>query len=102
MRQAPPTVSEDKRGLPAPGLAVRLLAALTAASVERMLVFRQGAFQGVTPREAYLVKCGADTTTQVDVDRGIVNVLVGFAPLRPGELVILQLQLAAGPVQAGL
>ncbi|SHN53085.1 hypothetical protein SAMN05660350_00458 [Geodermatophilus obscurus] len=63
-------------------------------------LFRQGAFQGSTPREAYLVKCDADTTTQVDIDRGVVNILVGFAPLKPAEFVVIQLQQLAGQAQA--
>ncbi|MGH1403978.1 MAG: phage tail sheath family protein [Alphaproteobacteria bacterium] len=55
-------------------------------------LFRQGAFQGETPQEAYLVKCDSETTTQDDIDRGIVNVVVGFAPLKPAEFVILKIQ----------
>ncbi len=55
-------------------------------------LFRQGAFQGSSPREAYLVKCDKETTTQKDIDRGIVNILVGFAPLKPAEFVILRIQ----------
>ena len=43
-------------------------------------LFQQGAFQGATPREAYYVKCDAETTTQNDIDAGIVNIEVGFAP----------------------
>ena len=62
-------------------------------------LFAQGAFQGSTARDAYLVKCGADTTTQNDIDRGVVNLTVGFAPLKPAEFVIVQLQLLAGKVQ---
>jgi phage tail sheath protein FI len=62
-------------------------------------LFRQGAFQGATPREAYFVKCDASTTTQNDRDLGIVNVLVGFAPLKPAEFVVLSLQQIAGQVQ---
>ena len=62
-------------------------------------LFRQGAFQGMTPRDAYLVKCDKETTTQNDVDKGVVNVLVGFAPLKPAEFVILQLQQLAGQLQ---
>jgi phage tail sheath protein FI len=46
-------------------------------------LFRQGAFQGATPREAYFVKCDKETTTQTDIDNGIVNIVVGFAPLKP-------------------
>lgn len=63
-------------------------------------LFRQGAFQGGTPREAYLVKCDRETTTQADVDRGVVNVLVGFAPLKPAEFVVIQIQQLAGQSEA--
>ena len=63
-------------------------------------LFRQGAFQGRTPREAYLVKCDRETTTQNDINLGIVNILVGFAPLRPAEFVIIRLQQLAGQIQA--
>jgi phage tail sheath protein FI len=59
-------------------------------------LFRQGAFQGQTPREAYLVKCDKETTTQFDIDRGIVNIVVGFAPLKPAEFVIIRIQQLAG------
>jgi phage tail sheath protein FI len=55
-------------------------------------LFRQGAFQGATPSEAYLVKCDAETTTQADIDRGIVNIVVGFAPLKPAEFVIIKIR----------
>jgi hypothetical protein len=63
-------------------------------------LFRQGAFQGQTPRDAYLVKCDGETTTQNDINLGIVNILVGFAPLKPAEFVIIKLQQLAGQVQA--
>jgi phage tail sheath protein FI len=63
-------------------------------------LFRQGAFQGRTPRDAYLVKCDAETTTQNDINLGIVNILVGFAPLRPAEFVIIKLQQLAGQIQS--
>jgi phage tail sheath protein FI len=59
-------------------------------------LFRQGAFAGRTPSEAYFVKCDADTTTQADIDAGIVNVLIGFAPVKPAEFVIIQIQQMAG------
>jgi phage tail sheath protein FI len=62
-------------------------------------LFRQGAFQGTTPREAYLVKCDAETTTQGDIDRGIVNIVVGFKPLKPAEFVVLQIQQLAGQTE---
>ena len=60
------------------------------------VLFRQRAFQGATAREAYFVKCDKDTTTQNDIDRGIVNVLVGFKPLKPAEFVVLRMQQIAG------
>ncbi len=60
-------------------------------------LYLQGAFQGSTPVEAYFVKCDATTMTQSDIDRGVVNILVGFAPLRPAEFVILQIQQLSQP-----
>src|SRR3712207_8655075 len=48
-------------------------------------LFRQGAFQGASPRDAYFVKCDKETTTQDDINRGVVNIVVGFAPLRSEE-----------------
>jgi uncharacterized protein len=62
-------------------------------------LFRQGAFQGKTPREAYFVKCDKETTTQNDINRGVVNIVVGFAPLKPAEFVVIQIQQIAGQVQ---
>ena len=59
-------------------------------------LFRQGAFQGSTPSQAYLVKCDSEINTQSEIDKGIVNILVGFAPLKPAEFVILQIQQLAG------
>ncbi|MEL6764396.1 MAG: phage tail sheath C-terminal domain-containing protein [Cyanobacteria bacterium J06607_6] len=61
-------------------------------------LFRQGAFQGSSAREAYLVKCDSETTTQNDINLGIVNVIVGFAPLKPAEFVILKIQQLAGQI----
>lgn len=61
-------------------------------------LFRQGAFQGKTPKEAYFVKCDGETTTQADINLGIVNILVGFAPLKPAEFVVLKLQQIAGDI----
>ncbi|MEX2228429.1 MAG: phage tail sheath C-terminal domain-containing protein [Dehalococcoidia bacterium] len=55
-------------------------------------LFRQGAFEGATPKDAYFVKCDGETTTASDRDRGIVNVWVGFAPLKPAEFVVIHLQ----------
>jgi phage tail sheath protein FI len=63
-------------------------------------LFRQGAFQGKSPSEAYFVKCDADTTTQTDRDLGIVNIFVGVALLRPAEFVIIHIQQITAPAEA--
>lgn len=62
-------------------------------------LFRKGAFAGRTAREAYFVKADAETTTPQDQALGIVNVLVGFAPLRPAEFIVITIQQLAGQVQ---
>jgi phage tail sheath protein FI len=64
-------------------------------------LFRQGAFAGTTPNEAYFVKCDAETTTQDDVNLGVVNIVVGFAPLKPAEFVVISLQQMAGHARGG-
>ena len=62
-------------------------------------LFRKGAFQGSKPQDAYFVRCDHTTTTQNDINRGVVNVVVGFAPLKPAEFVIIQLQQIVGQIQ---
>lgn len=59
-------------------------------------LFRKGAFEGASPSEAYFVRCDKFTTTQADIDLGIVNIIVGFAPLKPAEFVVIQIQQIAG------
>jgi phage tail sheath protein FI len=61
-----------------------------------MSLFRQGAFQGTAPKDAFYVKCDKETTTQDDINKGIVNIEVGFAPLKPAEFVIIKIQQMAG------
>ncbi len=61
-------------------------------------LFIKGYFQGQTPAQAYFVKCDSETTTQTDIDNGVVNILVGFAPLLPAEFVIIQIQQMAGQI----
>ena len=61
-------------------------------------LFRQGAFQGRSPQEAYFVKCDKEATTQNDINLGIVNVVVGFAPLKPAEFVVIKIQQIAGQI----
>jgi uncharacterized protein len=55
-------------------------------------LFRQGAFQGSSPKEAYFVRCDASTTTDADIQSGIVNIEIGFAPLKPAEFVVLRIK----------
>ncbi|MGM1062658.1 phage tail sheath family protein [Saccharothrix sp. Mg75] len=62
-------------------------------------LFERGAFQGASSREAYFVKCDKDTTTQNDIDNGIVNILVGFAPLKPAEFVVVRIEQLAGQIE---
>ncbi len=59
-------------------------------------LFRQGAFQGSSPDKAFFVKCDGETTTQADRNLGIVNIEVGFAPLKPAEFVVIKIQQIAG------
>ena len=61
-------------------------------------LFRQGAFQGMSPKDAYFVRCNSETTTQSDINLGIVNILVGFAPLKPAEFVMLKIQQIPGDI----
>ncbi len=62
--------------------------------------FLKGAFQGQTPDQAYFVKCDSETTTQTDIDNGVVNILVGFAPLQPAEFVVIQIEQLTGQAQS--
>lgn len=61
-----------------------------------MTLFRQGAFQGATPNQAFFVKVDSETTTQPDIDNGVVNILIGFAALKPAEFVVVKLSQKAG------
>jgi phage tail sheath protein FI len=58
--------------------------------------FLKNAFQGLTPDQAYFVKCDGETTTQTDINNGIVNILVGFAPLKPAEFAVIQIEQLTG------
>ena len=62
-------------------------------------LFRKGAFEGDTPAKAYFVKCDGETTTSTDRNLGIVNIEVGFAPLKPAEFVVITIQQIAGDLQ---
>jgi Bacteriophage tail sheath protein len=71
-------------------------------SIENFMLslFNQGAFQGTKPSEAFQVKCDSSTTTQDDINNGIVNIIVAFAPLKPAEFVIIKIAQLAGQAQA--
>ena len=62
-------------------------------------LWRQGAFQGTAAADAYFVKCDKDVNPQNQIDLGIVNVVVGFAPLKPAEFVVVSIQQLAGQLQ---
>jgi len=62
-------------------------------------LFTQGAFQGKKSSDAYFVRCDSETTTQDDINKGIVNIWVGFKPLKPAEFVVLYVQQMAGQIQ---
>jgi phage tail sheath protein FI len=62
-------------------------------------LFRNGAFQGRSPRDAYFVKCDQETNPQSDINRGVVNIIVGFAPLKPAEFVVIKIQQMAGQIE---
>jgi phage tail sheath protein FI len=59
-------------------------------------LFRQGAFQGSTPSDAYFVQCDSKNNPQASIDLGILNITVGFAPLKPAEFVVIQIQQISG------
>jgi uncharacterized protein len=62
-------------------------------------LFKQGAFQGKTPSQAFNVQCDGQTTTQADIGAGIVNIVVSFAPLKPAEFVVITIAQLAGQTQ---
>jgi len=75
--------------------------ALTQEVTAFMLsLFREGAFAGDTPSTAFLVQCDNTTTTADDIANGIVNIVVGFAPLVPAEFVIVKIAQLAGQAQS--
>jgi phage tail sheath protein FI len=67
-----------------------------AVDIFMQRLWRLGAFAGNTPDKAWFVKCDRETTTQDDIDRGVVNIVVGFAPLKPAEFVIVSIAQLAG------
>jgi phage tail sheath protein FI len=70
-------------------------------SIENFMLslFNQHALQGSKPSDAFQVKCDKTTTTQDDINNGIVNIIVAFAPLKPAEFVIIKIAQLAGQSQ---
>ncbi len=63
-------------------------------------LFRVGAFQGNKPGDAFYIKCDGTTTSRDDIERGIVvNIIVGFAPLKSAEFGLIHIQQMAGRVR---
>ncbi|MES4909041.1 MULTISPECIES: phage tail sheath subtilisin-like domain-containing protein [unclassified Streptomyces] len=59
--------------------------------------WRKGALFGVTPDEAFYVKCDRETNPPESIDAGQVICEVGVAPVKPAEFVVFRLaQLSAG------
>jgi phage tail sheath protein FI len=71
----------------------------TSIEAFMMSLFNQHALQGSKPSDAFQVKCDKTTTTQADIDNGIVNIIVAFAPLKPAEFVIIKIAQLAGQTQ---
>ncbi|WP_287128394.1 phage tail sheath subtilisin-like domain-containing protein [Candidatus Cyanaurora vandensis] len=76
------------------------LALRTTVDNFMLSLFSQGAFQGGTPSLAFQVKCDASTTTQTDIDNGVVNLIVAFRPLKPAEFIVIKIAQLAGQVQS--
>ncbi len=62
-------------------------------------MWRAGALMGAKPEDAFFVKCDAETVAQADIDAGRVNMLIGIAPVKPAEFVIIRISQSAGQAQ---
>jgi phage tail sheath protein FI len=58
-------------------------------------MLRAGALQGTHPQDAYFVRCGRDTMTDADLAAGRLVALVGFAPLKPAEFMVIRICIGA-------
>jgi phage tail sheath protein FI len=56
-----------------------------------MRCWREGAFLGAKPEEAFFVKCDRTTMSQQDIDNGRVIMIIGVAPVKPAEFVIFRI-----------
>ena len=57
------------------------------------VVWRNGALEGTKVEEAFFVKCDRTTMTQADIDNGRLICVIGVAPVKPAEFVIIQIGL---------
>jgi hypothetical protein len=57
------------------------------------VVWRNGALEGVKHEEAFFVKCDRTTMTQTDIDNGRLICVIGVAPVKPAEFVIVRIGL---------
>ncbi|HEX8920093.1 MAG TPA: phage tail sheath C-terminal domain-containing protein, partial [Pyrinomonadaceae bacterium] len=62
-----------------------------------MNVWRSGALFGLTPQEAFYVKCDKETNPQSSIDQGKVVTEIGVAIVRPAEFVIFRISQWAAP-----
>ena len=58
--------------------------------------WRKGALFGLTPDEAFYVKCDSETNPAEGIDAGQVLCQIGVAPVKPAEFVIFQLAQFSG------
>jgi phage tail sheath protein FI len=58
--------------------------------------WRKGALFGLTPDEAFFVKCDRETNPAEAIDAGQVTCQIGIAPVKPAEFVVFQLSQFSG------
>lgn len=61
-----------------------------------VMEWRRGALFGLTPDEAFYVKCDSETNPAESIDAGQVVCQIGIAPVKPAEFVIFQLAQVSG------
>ncbi len=59
-------------------------------------VWKDGALMGTTVEEAFFIKCDYTTMTQDDIDNGRLIMVIGVAPVKPAEFVIIRIGQKAG------
>jgi hypothetical protein len=56
-------------------------------------LFNQGAFPGQTPGQSYFVKCDESNNSESDIEKRILNILIGVAPIKPNEFISIPIQI---------